>query len=310
MSSFNNHAMRALFACSLFAVVIVLCAGPADSAQGQGNNGIAQRVAVLEAQVAGMQSQFGSQISDLNVALAAETARAEAAENALADRATAFEHNITVLRTIVDAHETRLTALSGRAGSLEVRATALEHNITVLRTIVDAHETQIGGLEERTQFISIEGTNMLLTGANLCIVNGTGSSAITNGLGNLVIGYNEDLLGGPNGRGGSHNVVVGTEHSYSSYSGIVAGTFNSVAAPFASVLGGQHNTIFGPNAVICGGGFSLAAGSDSVICGGYGNGSIGDFSVVGGGLNVQIFGDRQWGAGNSGTSFVGNFRTP
>ena len=56
----------------------------------------------------------------------------------------------------------------------------------------------------------------------------------TNGLGNLIIGYNE--LGNPFGddRTGSHNVVFGQDNSYESFGGLVGSLNNTIAAPFAS----------------------------------------------------------------------------
>ena len=60
----------------------------------------------------------------------------------------------------------------------------------------------------------------------------------TNGLGNLIVGYNEP--GNPNGddRTGSHNVVFGHGNTYTSFGGIVGPNDNTISAPFASVTGG------------------------------------------------------------------------
>ena len=58
--------------------------------------------------------------------------------------------------------------------------------------------------------ISIEnsGRTVQIAGANLQIVSGAGSTdAPPNGLGNLIIGYNEATAGQT--RTGSHNVVIG-----------------------------------------------------------------------------------------------------
>ena len=58
----------------------------------------------------------------------------------------------------------------------------------------------------------------------------------TNGLGNLIVGYNE--LGNPNGdnRTGSHNLVTGQQNSFSSYGGLVVGQVTT-PSPDAMVLG-------------------------------------------------------------------------
>jgi len=49
---------------------------------------------------------------------------------------------------------------------------------------------------------------LLISGVNLQVVNGTGSTSAVNGLGNFIVGYNEsDSL--TTERGGSHNLVMG-----------------------------------------------------------------------------------------------------
>ena len=63
------------------------------------------------------------------------------------------------------------------------------------------------------------GIDLRLSGANLCIVNGLGATDSMNGLGNLIVGYQElrnaSVIndpgpgGGPDVRTGSHNIVVG-----------------------------------------------------------------------------------------------------
>jgi hypothetical protein len=107
-----------------------------------------------------------------------------------------------------------------------------------------------------------------VTGVNLQIVNGSGNTESQNGLGNLIVGYEE--LGNtrePDDRTGSHCVVVGRCNNYSSYGGIVAGESNVLAAPYASVAGGRQNRADGPWSSIGGGGFNLASGQQAAVCG-------------------------------------------
>src|SRR3712207_7496934 len=56
-------------------------------------------------------------------------------------------------------------------------------------------------------------TTLFRSGANLNIVNGLNDTQSANGLGNLIIGYNEARQVG-NQRGGSHNLVIGQESNY------------------------------------------------------------------------------------------------
>jgi hypothetical protein len=93
---------------------------------------------------------------------------------------------------------------------------------------------------------------LIITGANLRIVNGLGSTDTTNGLGNVIVGYNEGR--GRDNRTGSHNVVVGQRNNFSSFGGLVVGDFNEISGNFASVSGGAFNTASGANASVSGGG--------------------------------------------------------
>jgi hypothetical protein len=61
------------------------------------------------------------------------------------------------------------------------------------------------------------GPNIVITG-NVHIVNGSGQTGIVNGLGNLIIGYDEPTpstaIAG--NRSGSHNVIIGRYHTFPS----------------------------------------------------------------------------------------------
>jgi hypothetical protein len=98
-------------------------------------------------------------------------------------------------------------------------------------------------IQNKLQFVTVSGTDMFVTGANLNIRSGLGSTeAGPNGLGNIIVGYNEIQISPVPPRNGSHNIVVGSSHGYSSYAGIVVGIQNKILAPYASVSGGIGNT--------------------------------------------------------------------
>jgi len=162
-----------------------------------------------------------------------------------------------------------------------------------------------------------------ITGANLQIVNGLGAtngnpldSASTNdvtvnGLGNLIVGYQErclSLAGGEDLRTGSHNVVVGTCHSYTSAGGLVVGIANTIAAPFACVSGGFGNTASGLYSSVTGGGLNTASARGcsvtgggrntaaiaeddeegySTVTGGFSNSALGSYCAVTGGSSNE-----------------------
>ena len=120
---------------------------------------------------------------------------------------------------------------------------------------------------------------IVVSGVNLQLVNGMDDTETKNCLGNLIVGYNEDQVDGEyspidaaNDRTGSHNLIVGMEHTYSSYGGLVAGYANTISGNYSSVSGGGANT------------------------------ASGEFSSVSGGQNVTVSEDEGfgWSAGTSG----------
>jgi len=131
-------------------------------------------------------------------------------------------------------------------------------------------QAEITALQNTLRFVTTTGTEMVISGANLHIVNGTGETASQNSLGNLIVGYNEMRNDTPSTdlRTGSHNLILGEQNSFSSYSGII---------------GGRHNTITGKFACIDGGYGGTASGAYANICGGYGNTASATYSFVGGG---------------------------
>jgi hypothetical protein len=50
---------------------------------------------------------------------------------------------------------------------------------------------RLAALEYKLQYVSGGPNEVVITGANLRIVNGLGDTETTNGLGNLIVGYNE-----------------------------------------------------------------------------------------------------------------------
>ena len=121
-------------------------------------------------------------------------------------------------------------------------------------TSQDAQAQVCVGVHPALKYMSVvmldDGTgNMVptvqITGANLRIVNGLGSTQTTNSAGNLVVGYNE--FGNPFGddRTGSHNISFGEANSFSSFGGLVGPKFNTISGSFATVTGGLRHTAFG-----------------------------------------------------------------
>jgi hypothetical protein len=131
---------------------------------------------------------------------------------------------------------------------------------------------RVAALEDLLKHFSREKHDIFITGANLHIVNGLGSTDCgedagepipdcPNGLGNLIVGYNEPRP--PDAetiRTGSHNVVVGRQHNFSRFGGLVVGGFNEISGRFASVSGGSGNTASGDGSSVSGGQGNTASG--------------------------------------------------
>jgi hypothetical protein len=129
---------------------------------------------------------------------------------------------------------------------------------------------------------------VIFEGANVHVRSGSGATddgGTPTGLGNLVIGYDEapqiPRLPSPD-RAGSHNLIVGPGHEYTSYGGLVAGTENAVSGAGASVTGGI---------------FNLASGVAASISGGFNNEASDDDASVSGGASRIADSPDSWAAG-------------
>lgn len=153
----------------------------------------------------------------------------------------------------------------------------IEHRLEGIGTHEDLTtiRDRLGKLEIKTDSLSAgstdEGKALFISGVNVFIRNGMGKTDSQNGLGNLILGHNErqPLFSAtdPTERTGSHNIIVGINQNYSSYSGVLAGHSNAVTAPFATVTGGFRNI------------------------------ATGEASSVSGGIGIKLEGKYSWAAG-------------
>jgi hypothetical protein len=146
---------------------------------------------------------------------------------------------------------------------------------------------RLAALEYKLQYITGGPNEVVITGANLRIVNGLGSTNSTNDLGNLIVGYNESrvIFGGTDDRTGSHNVVVGEFLNFSSFGGLVVGHNNEVSGEFSSVSGGEFNTASGVRSSVSGGSGNTANGFAASVSGGEFNTASSFAASVSGGSN-------------------------
>jgi hypothetical protein len=185
-------------------------------------------------------------------------------------------------------------------------------------------QSDVAALGNKLLFVTVDGTEMYITGANLNIRDGSGQTiipinsgstdhvgAVTNGLGNLVIGYNE--TDGTLLRAGSHNLVIGPNHTYTSAGGLVAGFGNTITGLSTSVTGGSGNRASDNASSVSGGQNNVSNANWSSVSGGQGNTAgncpscqLSDSrwnSVSGGSGN---FARRFWGSISGGSGNVSN----
>jgi hypothetical protein len=130
-----------------------------------------------------------------------------------------------------------------------------------------------------------------ISDVNVQVVNGLESTETINGLGNLIVGYNE-FRTLENNRTGSHSIVLGKENNYNKYASTVGGISNSVNGEYSSIITGISNVVNANGSCVIGGSENIAdlkpnnSFPVSVIIGGQWNRTTSDHCViVGGGYN-------------------------
>ena len=210
--------------------------------------------------------------------------------------------SVGVLAALAPA--TALAAEGGVPGEIA----ALKKEVAALQSQVEALQDQLAAVQSNNAlklgpFVSVDphpknrvrGPNIIFKGANIHIVSGSGATddnlshgGTLTGLGNLIIGYDELLTGQVADRSGSHNLVIGMFHTFTSsaFGGLVAGELNTISAEAASVSGGVSNTASGQFASVSGGALNQATNFNASVSGGVNNTASGiDSSVSGGSLN-------------------------
>jgi hypothetical protein len=251
--------------------------------------------------------------------------RAEIA--ALVAQVESLHSTVSALESQVSTLQADNTTLQNEINSLQTSNTTLHSQLVVVQS---NHALLLGPFVnvDPNPEIGVIGPNITFTGANIHIVSGSGSTGdngAPTGLGNLIIGYDEDpknpltgdsslglptimqTSGGPSplnpgDRGGSHNLVIGGGNRFTqaAFGGFVAGernTINSFGASvsggfsngasglFASVSGGVRNGASGLFASISSGGLNQASGTDASVSGGFENNASGVAASVSGGFS-------------------------
>jgi hypothetical protein len=223
--------------------------------------------------------------------------------------------------------ESKIEALEATVSSLRGKVSSLETQLTVVRSNPALALGPFVSVDPNPQ-IGVIGPNITFSGANIHIVSGsqaTDDHGNPTGLGNLIIGYDEDpglpvdgdsnLFGAPimqlpgspsplraGDRGGSHNLVIGAGNKFTQYAngGLVVGERNTISGTGASVSGGfvnsadgafssvsagVRNEASGTFSSVSGGGINFAGTSGDSVSGGIFNEATGGYSSVSGGYS-------------------------
>ena len=212
-------------------------------------------------------------------------------------------------------HEAEIQALQAENDELRSRLEALEASFD------DSSTNQVANL---AAYVTVDESDpakpvVRFAGVNVQIVNGTGFTESTNGLGNLIVGYDEErdtpvefwvgeCSGGidysnqaictnygfewdVNHKTGSHNVVIGYANNYAWSGGLVTGSYNSLLSAGSAAVGGHHNIANGSHSFVGGGFDNVARGSAAAVMGGNRNEASGNYASVSGGYANEASGD-------------------
>ncbi|MCC6699046.1 MAG: hypothetical protein IT365_25710, partial [Candidatus Hydrogenedentes bacterium] len=150
----------------------------------------------------------------------------------------------------VDALEDGLAAAQSELGSVMADLATVQATLAEAQTKLTHMSIEEGALN------GLNGPHLIIEGCNVHVRSGSGDTEDAEGLtglGNLIIGYNEPPDPVVHGRLGSHNLVLGSFHEYSSWGGLVAGYHNAVTGRFSSASGGSFNLASGDGSSASGG---------------------------------------------------------
>src|ERR1700730_17123495 len=252
-------------------------------------------------------------VAGLFIALAPTPARADDDKDR---RGEEIREEIAALRAQFKSLQSTVSALESQIDTLQAGNTKLRDEINSLKTSNTMLQSQLVAVQSNPvltlgPFVSVnpnpkfgvKGPNIIFSGANIHIVSGSGSTddnGTPRGLGNLIIGYDEDPQNysdhSPLGdlplsplrlgdRGGSHNLVIGAANRFTqaAFGGLVVGTANTINGYGASVSGGAGNTARHYGASVGGGFSNIASGDFASVTGGRFNTAFQFYTSVSGG---------------------------
>ncbi len=268
------------------------------------NSDLSNRVVTLETDLAAAQSRLGA-VETVNgeqataiSGLDSTVASLSTTVSGFGARITDVESDLAALDTRVDTVDTRSSTNAGAVSTLQTSVAGVQSQVTSFAADVQSNSADVAAvvstqgvqdgrlsaLESKTASMSattIDGrAAVVFDSVNLHLRSGSGSTAGTvNGLGNLVVGYDEARTSGSD-KSGSHNIVFGRQANYTSFGGIVGGLTNSITGSYASVLTGSSNEATSTYSVVVTGSSNDSTGTNSVVVTGSTNEATSDDAVV------------------------------
>ena len=193
-----------------------------------------------------------------------------------------LEKRVSKLEATISAQQRQLEEAYKTISKLQEELNSLNADLGTFRNLKEYVRLVPGTMQ------GVRGPNLIFEGVNVHIRNKRFSTTMVDGLGNLIIGYNEigdeaGLFYPPPVRKGSHNLIVGSGHAYSSSGGFVAGYRNTIGNSFSTVTGGFLNVANGEYSSVSGGLLNVAGGEFSAVSGGMQNDTPSFASSVAGG---------------------------
>jgi hypothetical protein len=227
-----------------------------------------------------------------------------------------FANAIATLQGLVATLQAQVTTLQGQQATTNSAIALLQSRLATVQS--DVTTIQTSNAQALNECVSVShdtlngliGPHVLFTGCNVHIRSGSGRTddfvgggGTLTGLGNLIVGYNEEpeflprLQ--PGDRAGSHNFVLGLGHRFLKSGGLVAGLDNTVSGRYASVSAGFLNTASGDASSVSGGFSNTASEANSTVSGGSFNKASGNLSGVSGGVFNTASGDNSFVSGGA-----------
>lgn len=192
------------------------------------------------------------------------------------------------LQQEINAMQATITLQGQKISTLQTTVTSQGQQITTLTTALSSAQASLSTFNGILHFFSVSGQNIIITGANLQLENGMGDTHQKNGLGNLILGYENvtNILG-------SHNLVSGDGNSVSGCGSIVTGFQNYASGNDGLVAGGSNNTVYGNSSLCLGGDTNVVIpNSAGAVLGSHNTVSdLGTHGLAMGGSNNQVAGN-------------------